>query len=134
MEQRVDPGGAVPDSKPEPCDLYSAAPASTPFGDKHPGPRRIGVAAVGRHVATSLSRTTQAPRRGVRAIRSAADLDRGLTKDGWWTEEHQRPMLISEYGTDKCKYMATLEGEPAVDFLNFWGGLCMLGLAHEPRD
>jgi len=124
----------VPDSKPEPCDLYSAAPASTPFGDKHPGPRRIGVAAVGRHVATSLSRTTQAPRRGVRAIRSAADLDRGLTKDGWWTEEHQRPMLISEYGTDKCRYMATLEGEPAVDFLNFWGGLCMLGLAHEPRD
>lgn len=124
----------MPDSNPEPCDLYSADPSSTPFGDKHQGPRPIGVAAVSRHVATSLGRTTKPPRKGVRAIRSAADLERGLTKDGWWTEEYQRPMLLSEYGTDKCRYMATLDEEPAVDFLTFWRSLCMLGIAHEPRD
>lgn len=43
-------------------------------------------------------------------------------------------MLISDYGTDQCAYTGTLEGEAATDFLNFWRNLCMLGVAHEPKD
>lgn len=121
----------MPGVAPVPADIYKASRDVFLFGDAHgDSPRPIGVAKVDDvlGIGQALGRTTQRPRSSDMALESPSDSACGLSKTGWWTSRHQQPVLLKHYGTAKCQYAGSLAPAQAIEFLDFYKKMKMVGL------
>ena len=115
-------------SRPEVGDVYRAFPQTSTTGDAHgENGRPVAVVELMARVATTLTRTTH-PESDARTVPSPADPELGLSKDGWWTDRHQRPMPYSWFDNpDFCTYLGRLSSETTEKLVAFWEKTIALG-------
>jgi len=104
-------------------DVYRLAPETSFSGDKHGSNwRPCGVAEHLPEVTVILlSRTTQPPRGRRRHVESPAQPHIGLTKPGWWTDRHVRPLAPERLRDESlAEYLGSLPDAEADEVRRFW--------------
>lgn len=103
-------------------DVYRLAPETSFSGDKHgPNWRPCGVVEHLPDVTVILlGRTSQNPGRR-RHVTSPAQPRIGLTKRGWWTDRHIRPLAPKRLADAAlAEYLGALSEEEASEIRRFW--------------
>ena len=120
-------------TKPEPevGDAYRCSPKTSVNGDAHGDNKRIcGVVEVMPRSVVALTRTTH-PEGDARTVESPKGSVPGFTKDAWWTDRNQRPLVRAWLRDgDLCEYLGRLPQGEKEELLRFWETTKMLGLAN----
>ncbi len=109
-------------------DVYRCAPSTSVNGDVHGSNGRLcGTVEVTSRSVMTLTRTRH-PEPGARKLESPRHPEIGLTDEGFWTDQNQRPLARAWLSdASKCDYTGKLPESETDALVRFWEATKLLG-------